>query len=435
MARFILFLTALYAFAACTPSLYKGKSKVLAEMISENLAFANNFTGVVLLDSESKETILDINGGKYFTPASNIKLITFYTTSQVLKDSIPAMEYMEVGDSLIFWGTGDPTFLHPNFGFQPAFDFLQKSNKQLFFYPKFYKDEHFGPGWAWDDYQDYYSVERSAFPIFGNHVRFAYSSSSRELVVQPDFFRKFTHVSEDTLKYSREISRLQESNSFVYLSKPLSDFEADVPFKYSDSLFISLLSDTLNKPIYEINGLPDKKVQMIKGYPVDSIYIPMLHESDNFLAEQLIIMASSQMFDSLSSWDIIKHSEGEWLNDLPQKPRWVDGSGLSRYNLATPNSMVKLLAKMLKENDKRHLFDLLPSGGESGTIQSWYGAENPFVYAKSGTLSNNYSLSGYLLTGKGNTLIFSIMTNHYMQSTPKIRQEIEGILKYVRDTY
>ena len=37
------------------------------------------------------------------------------------------------------------------------------------------------------------------------------------------------------------------------------------------------------------------------------------------------------------------------FKDLPQKPRWVDGSGLSRYNLFTPQDFVAILNKMKNE--------------------------------------------------------------------------------------
>jgi len=54
-------------------------------------------------------------------------------------------------------------------------------------------------------------------------------------------------------------------------------------------------------------------------------------------------MAGNKLFGHLSTeWTIDSLLKTD-LKDLPQKPRWVDGSGLSRYNLFTPQSFVWLL--------------------------------------------------------------------------------------------
>src|SRR5690606_33839696 len=114
------------------------------------------------------------------------------------------------------------------------------------------------------------------------------------------------------------------------------------------------------------------------------------------------------------------------LSDLTQPPKWVDGSGLSRYNLFTPESMVQVLNKMYDEFPKDRLFSLFPVGGVSGTLENWYpGNPEPYIFAKSGSLSNNYNLSGYLITKSGKTLIFSFMNNHYLESTTGVKNHMQ----------
>lgn len=125
----------------------------------------------------------------------------------------------------------------------------------------------------------------------------------------------------------------------------------------------------------------------------------------------------------------------KFLPNLPQKPKWVDGSGLSRYNLFSPNSLIHILNKMYQEIPLQKLLNYFPVGGKTGTLNSWYGNTKPFVFAKSGSLSNNYCLSGYLITKKGTLLIFSSMNNHYMQSTTEVKSSLEGILKIIYEKY
>src|SRR5690606_20941483 len=144
-----------------------------------------------------------------------------------------------------------------------------------------------------------------------------------------------------------------------------------------------------------------------------------------FIAEQLLILASSTLSDTLDGSRAQKYMLEHDLADLTQPPRWVDGSGLSRYNLFTPESMVQVLNKMYLEFPKERLFKLFPTGGVSWTLENWYPVNSkPYIYTNSGSLSINYNLSGYLITKSGNSLIFSFANNHYLEPTAELKNHI-----------
>lgn len=161
----------------------------------------------------------------------------------------------------------------------------------------------------------------------------------------------------------------------------------------------------------------------------------MLEVSDNFIAEQILLMAADKISDSLKSGIAIDHMKKTYLKDLPDEPIWVDGSGLSRYNLFTPRTMVKLLEKIRKEVSQERLFNMMATGGKSGTLENYYKADTPYIFAKTGTLSNNHSLSGFLKTRSGKVLIFSFMNSNYTIPTSKLKEGMEIILKNIRDNY
>ena len=136
----------------------------------------------------------------------------------------------------------------------------------------------------------------------------------------------------------------------------------------------------------------------------------------------------------MSDADMIEFLLKSDLKGLPQRPRWVDGSGLSRYNLFTPKSLVYLLDKMKKEFSWNRLTTILATGGE-GTISNYYKKDSGFIYAKTGTLSNNCALSGFMITTKGKLLIFSILANNYITGATPVRRAVERFLEGIRAKY
>ncbi len=122
------------------------------------------------------------------------------------------------------------------------------------------------------------------------------------------------------------------------------------------------------------------------------------------------------------------------LRDFSQTPQWVDGSGLSRRNLFTPRDFVWLLNKMKSEFDWERLKTIFPTGG-TGTLRNFYREDSGFIYAKTGTISGAVSLSGYLITKKNNTLIFSVLVNNSRSGTADIRRKVEELLSFVRFRY
>lgn len=391
-------------------------------------------TGFVLYDLEKKKVIYEHRGDRYFTPASNTKILTFYTCLRILGDSIPALKYEVSDDSLIFWGMGDPSFLYRySFTNPRVFDFLKGAPQALYFSPANFYSTHFGPGWAWDDYNSAYSSERSPFPVYGN--LFVVSKKGARFSTSPSVFEKEFSIGRRMEK--EQVIREIGSNQVRYHPGLSVKHERqwDVPFRTGDQLTCALLSDTLGKSVgLAARALP-AGARFMYSLPADSLYRVMMQDSDNFIAEQLLLMCGAVVRDSLSSETAIRYSLRNYLYDLPDKPVWVDGSGLSRYNLVTPRAIVSLWQKIYDAVPRERLFALLATGGKSGTIKNWYKAVNPYIYGKTGTLSNNHTLSGFLVTRTGRTLIFSFMNSNYVTTTGDIRRAMETVLWNIHNNY
>ena len=434
----MLLIAAIFLFTNNVAHAGKIRKRKIRRLFKHSLIVKDHFTGFALYDMDAKKMIYELNSDKYFTPASNTKLFTFYTCLKMLGDSIPALKYTIHNDSLIFWGTGDPAFLHTDLKGMNGFNLLKNSEKRLFFSSGQYQNRFFGSGWAWDDYNDDYQAEITELPI-ENNAAFLSADKNGALQIMPSYLNQYLKCDSNYKPSAYKVQREFLTNTFVYPAMNIqADYHQEVPWKTSTALTLALLQDSLKREVTEVHlPMPDS-AKTIYDTNADTVYKHMLQPSDNFIAEQLLLVCSAVKFKVLNTDSVITYSKAHFLNDLPDAPEWVDGSGLSRYNLFTPRSIVALLCKISDEmkNDSL-LHSLMPIGGVAGTMRKAYKTDNgiPFVWAKTGSLSNNHNQSGYLVTRKGKRLAFSFMNNNFTRPTGEIRDEMVRIITYIHDNY
>jgi D-alanyl-D-alanine carboxypeptidase/D-alanyl-D-alanine-endopeptidase (penicillin-binding protein 4) len=412
--------------AGCSPALQIKKEIRKAE------AAQQDHIGFLLYDPQTQKKIIQHNDERYFTPASNTKIFTIYASVKLLGDSLTALEYVQRNDSTIFWGLGDPSFLNPLCHNNPrVFSFLQNVKGKLIFSAANFNTTALGNGWSWDDYNYSYSAERTPFAVYGNLIMV--KKTEKGLSTEPKFFEEHLISTNGEREYE-EVVRDVDDNQLVHYSGQKHIKQQEIPFHFSGDLLADLFTDTLKRQV-EFVHIPFQKGARIKSIPVDSIYRVMMQDSDNMMAEQLLLQCAAVVSDTLQPEIAIRYTIKNLLPTLPDKPQWVDGSGLSRFNLFTPRSIAHVWEKLYKEVPHERLFKILAVGGQSGTLKNYYKSTPPYVFGKTGTLSNNHSLSGYLLTKKGKTLIFSWMNNNFVVPTSEVRKKMESLLAQIRDHY
>lgn len=376
------------------------------------------FSGLVVFNPSNGDTLVSYNAEKYFTPASTLKLFTLYASLHYLADSIATISYYDQEERRYFKALADPSFLFDSLP-NTTYSFLKNTNKELILIPDDFHDSPYGDGWQWDDYQYYYMPEMSLFPIFGN------TATLKQNHIQPSYF-------QDRLKEAHPQGKHRDflQNTFYKDSLP-SYRKRHIPFKTSLELSRQLLSDTLQKPVYMTDIMEEVPFKPYISTPTYPIYKKLMDESENFIAEQLFLILSKKKTNKYLVKNGITYTLDSLLFEIPNKPRWVDASGLSRYNLFTPKSMIFLLDKMYRDIDREMLFDLLPKNGIGGGLQKWYPAKNTYLYAKTGSLSNNHNIAGFLRTKKGTLLIFSYMNNNYMIASDEVRTKMNHVLQQI----
>ena len=217
----------------------------------------------------------------------------------------------------------------------------------------------------------------------------------------------------------------------TYIEVPL------VPDVFEVSRF---LSDTLQSPVnfnpdlQHRKHLNDSSLITVYSHPIDSLLKPMMYNSDNFFADLLLLMVGNEKLGYMKDEKIIDDLLINDFNDIPQQPRWVDGSGLSRYNLFTPQSFVYIINKLCVDFGTERMKQILPTGG-NGTLKNYYLPAKNAIYAKTGSLSNNTAISGFLFTNKGKCLIFSILLNNFIGSGASVKHSIEDFLLLIMRKY
>ena len=394
--------------------------------------------GISIYEPATNKYHFKHNAENYFTPASNTKLFSMFAGLTYLGDNLKGLRYQQTDTALFIYPTADPSFLWSEYDRQPVYDFLKDKENIILVTPNF--TDYLAYGWSWEDYKDYFMAQRSEFPIYGNIV--TVNKKNNKLSVSPRTF-PYT-VMEEMNTANNPAFKLNRTWGYdsvtINLNKDYTkDAEEVITFEPHLKNFIKYLSDTLKKPIRVQQQIKtpflknnDAALSVIYSQPTDSLLKPMMHRSDNFFAEQTLLMASNEVLGYMNYDSIINYILTHDLKDLPQKPQWVDGSGLSRYDLFSPDDFVFLLNKMKNDFGLERLKNILATGG-AGTLKLYYKKDAGYIFAKTGTLNNNCALSGYLITKKNKLYIFSILANNYTGGATPIRKAVEKFLTEVRD--
>ncbi len=124
--------------------------------------------------------------------------------------------------------------------------------------------------------------------------------------------------------------------------------------------------------------------------------------SDNVLAERLARLAavtSGEQFND-KGIEVTFHTVLTNFGIDPDKIEVADGSGLSKQNRVTAKAIADLLMKIRNDPKYVSVYEGLPIGGVSGTLQKRFLTTAPqavgLVRGKTGTLSGTVSLAGYV---------------------------------------
>ena len=387
-------------------------SKKIDKWISSNDDLKGSVVSIAVKRIDKEKKIVGSGIDTYMTPASNVKISTLLG-SIYYGDSIPIINYKVLNDTLKISPTGYPLLLHPKYRDKDLAKFIKEFRHIIYHIPKLDLNKY-GPGWAWDDYNSYYQAERSEMPIYGNVVQII-KNSNGEIEITPNIYKIIFDFEQ-----KNKILRSETENKF-FINPSLIKFGDTIysPFITSIKNTTSLLKNALEKTV-ELNKDELKNYNVLNSSQVDDIYSAILKDSDNLISESIAANISLRLNDTISVDKGVR-----LIQNISKQKELFDGSGLSRYNLVTPKSVVSSLNDIYNLIGFDRIKKIFP---ENYIIQN----EKHFVWGKTGTLRNNHNYSGYIVTDKNRRYIFSIMINHFTNDLSKIKGAIVDFLTYLK---
>lgn len=441
--------------------------------IRKSLEAETGITGIHVVDLKSGKTLLAYNADKNFVPASTTKLLTWYFGKIALGDTLEMLRFHLKSDTLrgfrtlFLEPTGYPLWKYPleaplstprDASLDNLFNYLMDSDSILLPEQTPRPITPWGPGWSWEDFPYSFATERTRLPLFGNRL-WVWKRGDWEVPPAADLQRggKFVDsIQRDTMPYvilppsmegritwiegQRNGPGRERYRNRFYLLPPKEGDTLEVPLVTDEELLRNLLRDIAGRSdstffigAYSPEGARRVPMKSLIDPDLDRILKPMLHKSDNFLAEQLLLMVSRNPRTSSGLEQFQDSLLRAHFPDNALRLRWVDGSGLSRYNLLSPSFLTLLLRKIDSVEGVNGWQNLLPRIQKPGdTIPR---DSLPLIHAKSGSMSGIYNLSGYMQTRKGRWVAFAIMNNHSTRTRSELYLSVYALLREIHRRY
>jgi D-alanyl-D-alanine carboxypeptidase/D-alanyl-D-alanine-endopeptidase (penicillin-binding protein 4) len=423
--------------------------------------------GIEVQSLATGEVLYALNPTKLVMPASNMKVVTLaaaaerlgwdYTFETRLLAAGPVERGVLKGD-LVIVGSGDPT-INGRAGSATAVfeDWAARLHDAgittieggVVADDRSFDAETLGAGWSWD-----YLVYGYAAPV----TALQFNENVAEILVRPgpavgapasvsirEEGTGLSVVNDVTTSPAGERPALElrrmagsdrvDASGTIPLGSPETarTVAVDNPARFFAQAFRAVLVKSgirvrdAGVAIRTLDTVPDLSSATVlvtrRSAPLSEIAKVLMKVSQNLYAETLIKTLGLQSGEgSIEAGDQVVHEVLDSWGVEPGSYLLVDGSGLSRYNYLTADTLVRVLRHIYLDPRHRGPFiEALPAGGvsgaEGGTLARRFvgtrAAGN--VHAKTGSIANVRALSGFLQTTDGEPLVFSIIANNFTQ--------------------
>jgi len=428
---------------------------VLSERIDSLLANKNlshGLQGVVVKSLTTGKVLYERNADLNMVPASNMKLLVSATALDTLGPDFtcktPVYAAGKIGPDgvlqgdLVIRGAGDPVMESPDLvdlAKQVKAKGISKVTGGVIVDDSMFDARRIGYAWSWDYLSDYYAAQSSPLNLDRNVVQVWVRPA--KTVGEPAVVTTIPAAAYMTIESTATTGDAKSAKSLniwrrlghgtivvtgsVALESNPTRFDGLITVDNPAPWVGAVFKDALIAQGVAVDGavssgkLPEGAVQVAEHVspPISRIVSLLNKPSDNLVAEVLLKLVGATV-KGRGSIDSGAEVEREFFKRVGMDLDAIviaDGSGLSRINYVSPRNLAALLTYMYGHKSGKAYIDSLPIAGVDGTLRNRMKgtAAQGKVCAKTGHIARVSSLSGYVDTKSGETLVFSIMMNHH----------------------
>ena len=457
----------------------RARLTALADSLLDDPMFRSAHWGVLVVDPLTGDTLLSRNAGKLFMPASNQKLLTgaaaltllggdFTFETRVLGAAYPIHGIL-TGD-LAVMGSGDPSVSDSLAGgdaMAPLYALadslaargVREVTGRLVRGADAFPDSSLGFGWSWDDLDYGYSAPVDELFFNEGFARVTVVGGARAgapVAVRTSPARTVPRIgrvevaTSDTARRSRvqwesDVRGARPQLTLRGAVRPGDSVTVEVALRHSAAAWLDAFHEALvARGITVHGGVEADAVADTSGLvtlatrtspPLRTILPRFEKPSQNQIGE-ILLKTLGRVRAGVGSADsgrrVVERQLVAWGADsLGFAVR--DGSGLSRHDYVSPETIVKVLDAMRRHPEFRTYYDALPIAGVDGTIRSRMKgtpAEGN-VHAKTGTIDKARALSGYVTTRDGRLLLFSTIANNHVVANREVERVQDALLAFL----
>lgn len=420
---------------------------------------------LMVRDARSGSTLYQHNPRTRLVPASNLKLLTTAAAMDVLGPqyrfstqllSNGTQQGAHLSGNLYLKGLGDPTTQFADYqalAAQLASQGVRRIEGDLVFDDTWFDAERLGVDWAQDDESTYYGAQISALTVSPNtdfdagtllvtaKAPVAVGQPVNVVISPATDYVQLSNRAVSGPGNSYGITR-QHGTNLLQLTGALAPGKQSrqwvsvwEPTQLVGNLFEQALAQqgiqVMGRRV--IGGASPVTARVLAEHqsaPLQELITPLLKLSNNNMSE-VLLKAMGRKASNAGTAQAGVAAVADFMRRQgldPSALSQVDGSGLSRRNLVSSQTLTDLLLATSKQPWFEAWYNALPIAGNADRMTGGSlryrlrgtAAENN-LHAKTGSMAGVSSLSGYITDAEGRRLVFSMISNNYLSDAAPIR--------------